>query len=137
MKKLFIIGAVALLSLQAFAATDDTQLISCLVNKSNSLDIYLKSSEGSIQQVELYTRDFLGRNKTHVVTLVKPQLSEIQYGDVTMVQQNFGKSGYVFLRFERKSQTEYNGLIDVYYFQSHSFRTGGNLVSMPCFSYEQ
>ncbi|HAR41646.1 MAG TPA: hypothetical protein DCS07_03290 [Bdellovibrionales bacterium] len=133
---LFVIGLVALVSVPGIAAGDTTRRFSCLINKLNTLDIEVKSVDGEIREVDLQTRIFSGEREEHVVTLSKPMLRVIEYGNVMMVQEDFGRSGYVFLRFEKKSATHYDGLIDVSYFQNRSFNTGGNLISLPCFSYE-
>ncbi|MGK5090325.1 hypothetical protein WDW86_22490 [Bdellovibrionota bacterium FG-2] len=132
--RLFVLGMVVFSSVQGFAASATTHF-SCLINKSNTLTVSFKSIDGAVQSVELRTKNFMGENDEHVVTLLKPSLQLIEYGNVMMVTQDFGRSGYVFLRFERKSATQYDGLIDVNYFQNQAFSTGGNLTSMPCFNY--
>lgn len=113
-------------------------VISCLINKSNYLHVTLRAEDGALAAAELRTADFLGRDDRHILTLSGPALHVTEHGSVLMLSQNFGRSGYVFLRFERKSPSQFDGFVDVSYFPTQgSFSTRGELVPMPCFSYER
>ena len=114
-------------------ANEPEQVYSCSLNKTFSLVISLHSEEGAFQSVVLETKDFLGRVEEHIVTLKRPSMQLIHYGNVLMIAQDFGRSGYVFIRLEKSSGNSYEGKIDInLFFKGVSSLTGGELTQLAC-----
>jgi hypothetical protein len=91
-----ILALVFLLSLNGFASENKIQKYNCLMNKSEALKVYMVEDNGA-KQVSVSVDHFLfGENE--VVRLHQPSI--IEYGDVFMVSENYGRSGYFFMRFE-------------------------------------
>lgn len=75
----------------------------CGINKSESLKVYMVEKEGAsgAPEVSIALNHFMfGENE--MVRLAHPNI--IKYGDVMMISQNFGRSGYFFMRFEENRQ---------------------------------
>lgn len=102
----------------------------CLINKSFSLLISYERSG----QVTLESRDFMNRADGAPITLSRPGMQVIEYGNVTMISQDFGRSGYAFIRIEQNAENQYEGLVDInVFFNQSRMNTGGNLQSVTCY----
>ena len=128
--KFLIVAAALLLSFQTAFAEDGSEsyVISCALNKSNSLTATFVSKDGQIEQILLQTQDFLGRDVQQIVTLEQPRMQLIHYGRNLLVSQNFGRSGYVFLRFEKTGEGKYSGLIDIQFFPARRLLDEGMMI---------
>lgn len=90
-------------ALSAQASEQKNLSYECAVNKSESLKVYMVEKEGAsdMSEVSVAVNHFLyGENE--MVRLAHPNI--IKYGDVVMISQNFGRSGYFFMRFEENRQ---------------------------------
>lgn len=115
------------------AAEPDTQLLfHCLLDKSNSLDVYRVSGPAG-ETVNFELRNFLGSTETAML-MQNPRI--VQYGNVLIALQDSGRSGYALLRFERgtKPAAEDAGdstvLLDnnLFHFRENRIFTGGKLT---------
>jgi len=90
-----------LLAMSAQANEQMSLNYECGINKSESLKVYMVEKDGNPAEVSVAVKHFLyGENE--MVRLDHPQI--IKYGDIVMISQNFGRSGYFFMRFEENRQ---------------------------------
>jgi len=131
----FIFNLALLVSASASATSAPLAplaIYSCPLNKSFSLVITLQGDERGVTQVLLEEKDFLGRLAKHVAELKAPRLHHIDYGNVVMLSQSFGRSGYVFIRIE-EAELDYRGYLDINLFSRQNVFNGGTLTPVVCY----
>jgi len=96
MKKLFALVAV-LFSLTVMAEETMTLRYSCQMNKSDILNVYEINLPDFRVDISIQIDNFHFGVK-EVVGLINPFI--VDYGGVYMITQDFGRSGYFFMRFE-------------------------------------
>lgn len=135
MNKLIMVSVVFVLSMSSFATHahaegDDVLTVSCSLNRSISLVTEIENNGEATSKVTLTQKHFLWDDKK-VVVLDRAQV--IQYGNVIMISQNNGRSGYAFLRFETSADGQVDGWIDINLFMSSiATNTHGKLLKHPC-----
>lgn len=78
---------------------NDGKVISCALNRSFYIDIVpIKETPGYRNSYDIFYSHFSDGRVRHIATLDRPEI--INLGDVLMLFQDFGKSGYVFIRIE-------------------------------------
>ena len=92
MKKLLLFLAL-IFSVSASANESRILKYHCNMNKSEELKVYLVNDS----MIYVAINHFL-YGESDVIKLNHPQL--IEYGNVMMVSENYGRSGYFFMRFE-------------------------------------
>lgn len=128
--KLFLLAAFFGVVVAAQAG-ERTKLYSCLINKSNSINIVEELGAPEGRRIVLERQNFLDDEGQPFVTLTHATVTT--YGNVFMVLQDNGRSGYAFFRVERKEDGSYRGLMDVNLFRTaEDINTNGNLVELPC-----
>ena len=96
MKKLFALLTVLFFSLTVMAEETKTLKYSCLMDKSDTLNLYEVNTSGRLE-ISIQIDNFL-TGEAEVARLNHPFI--VNYGNVYMVTQNYGRSGYFFIRFE-------------------------------------
>jgi hypothetical protein len=121
-------------SYNSMAEEKITLKYSCMINRSETLKIYEVNTAGH-SEISLQIDHFLYGEK-EVVHLDHPFI--VDYGGVYMVTQDYGRSGYFFLRFEEgKKAAPYDlgniiGRIDDNRFFGHAFGyKKGRLSGLP------
>jgi hypothetical protein len=106
--------------------------VNCMLNKSNTLEIAIGTGRLGTDEVTIAEKNFMEREATPIATLTRPQV--IRYGNVIMITQNSGRSGYAFLRFEKGDNGEISGWIDINLFlnPSASAATHGHMMEVFC-----
>jgi len=89
------------------------QKYECAINKSEVLKVYEVVKERNVE-ISIAIKHFL-YGEAEVIRLMHPNI--IRYGNVMMVSENYGRSGYFFMRFEENqnlpdSVGDVLGLID-------------------------
>jgi len=103
--KLASILFILFFSYTAMAEEKKSLKYSCMINRSETLKIYEINTSGHLD-ISLLMDHFLYGEK-ELVHLDHPFI--VDYGGVYMVTQDFGRSGYFFLRFEdRKNVAPYD-----------------------------
>jgi hypothetical protein len=72
------------------------QKYECAINKSEVLKVFEVEKERSVE-ISIAIKHFL-YGEAEVIRLMHPNI--IRYGNVMMVSENYGRSGYIFMRFE-------------------------------------
>ncbi len=85
----------------------------CAINKSEVLKVFEVIKERNVE-IGIAIKHFL-YGEAEVIRLMHPNI--IRYGNVMMVSENYGRSGYIFMRFEENqnlpdSVGDVLGLID-------------------------
>ncbi len=89
------------------------QKYECAINKSEVLKVFEVVKERNVE-ISIAIKHFL-YGEAEVIRLMHPNI--IRYGNVMMVSENYGRSGYFFMRFEENqnlpdSVGDVLGLID-------------------------
>lgn len=129
-----VLGLVcAMIPAGAFAA-EFPEALSCSLNKSYSLQIYVQRDERGIQSITADVVDFLNRDPGRAAELKRPGMNVIESGNVLIVTQDFGRSGYAFMRFEQVGEGKYRGIFDFNLFlaQVKPF-AAGTLSDLDCY----
>ncbi|MCK6594954.1 MAG: hypothetical protein L6Q33_07120 [Bacteriovoracaceae bacterium] len=109
--KMLSMLAMILLSFNILADNVSELKYDCAINKSEHLKVYeISSEENGSREISLAIDHFLyGENE--VARLKNPNI--IHYGEVMMISEYYGRSGYIFLRFEDNRPSADNGYGDV------------------------
>ncbi len=147
MKKVLLASLLLplVLTLPVFAKSDGPgnmsevkPLFSCMLNKSETLEVYENKVDGNYQ-LTLETRNFLENlGEGYMINLSKSKIQSLDFGNTMMFTYNVGRSGYLFLRIEKNSKPhpEDVGNITVLMDNSlfnerdHALYTGGKLVAL-------
>ncbi|MCM2323115.1 MAG: hypothetical protein NDJ90_07610 [Oligoflexia bacterium] len=113
-------------------AAEPGETYSCLINKSYSFVVELERENGRVSAAWIREKHFLDKDGELVATLANPRV--IEYGRVLILAQDFGRSGYAFVRLERRNDDEYEGWFDLNLLTNQSgVAMGGTLYRTDCF----
>ena len=135
---IFAFMAITLFSVSAFAQVAETPRFACSLNKSVELWIVERQESDDVPTSVVLKTKFWNQDAAKEVTVLQnPTI--VQYGNVYMVLENNGRSGYAFLRVEREEkdgEVTYQGQWDINLFSGNeaikSIQTDGKLRSSYC-----
>lgn len=138
MNKMFIKALVLMMGLGVGGVLEvsaaQAEVFHCLYNKSYALQLTLEREQDLIQRVVLEEKFFLEEKGRVIAVLQREKGHLIDYANVIMVSQEFGRSGYAFVRLEKKSETQYEGFFDIdLYLNPTSIQTSGKLFQTICY----
>ena|SRR3989338_3302765 len=137
-KMIFAFMTITLFSISAFAQVAETPRFACSLNKSVELWIVERQESGDAPiSVVLMTKFWNQDAAKEVTVLQNPTI--VRYGNVYMVLEDNGRSGYAFLRVEieeKDGEVTYQGQWDINLFSRNeaikSIQTDGKLRSSYC-----
>jgi len=106
----------------------------CALNKGFALHLELTEGEAGIEQATLDVRDFMGNDTGRAAHLSRPGMQATEYGNVLLASQDFGRSGYAWIRVEHLQGSYYKGYFDLNLFNADvKPLAGGRLTELSCF----
>ena len=117
------------------AKAEVRERLTCPLNKNYAVRITLERENGSIQRMLVEEKYFFDSESHPIATLQRGGRGYvIDYGNVIMMTQDYGRSGYAFVRLEKKNATEYEAWFDFNLFLNPtSVQTNGALLPVTCY----
>lgn len=114
-------------------ASEPDQVFNCPLNKLYSLEIKVERTEGRISRVALEEKQYFEEKSKPIADIGLERGSVIDYGTVLMASGDFGRSGYAFLRLEKRTERDYEGYFDInLHVNATGIQSQGTLVRVSC-----
>jgi hypothetical protein len=135
MKRVILSILIGFLGLSSDAtALEEGGLATCLINRSIEMPIEVEHLELGYSVVNLYSKMWNSSDRKLEATLNNVMI--VEYGRVTTILADHGKSGYAMIRLEKqlgRARYQYKAFIDINLFNSEGpLGTFGHLREVWC-----
>lgn len=114
-------------------ASEPDQVFNCPLNKLYSLEVTVQRADGRISRVALEEKQYFEEKGKPIAEIGLGRGSIIDYGTVLMAAGDFGRSGYAFVRLEKRTDRDYEGYFDInLHFNTTGIQSQGTLVQISC-----